>query len=227
MKKIIIFLSITTVLVYFLIINTPIARIGSGFLIKNGVYVFTDYNLVKEAKTIKVRFPNEDDIKANVIYIDIKSNLAILKLINTPKITIRPLIFANNDLGLDGETVYTIGYPWTNTMEDQYTLINGKTLLSATNNFIDINLGISPVNSGSPLLNSRNELVGMVLFKGPKGINSPLKKSHIKSFIPLSKLIYGIKKLKIPELSYMKANPHTKKPLTIIKHIVVLIVAFL
>jgi len=227
MKKIVTFLSIITILVYFLIIKTPIARLGSGFLIKAGAYVFTDYNLVKEAKTIKVRFPNENDIKADVIYKDIKTNLAILKLINTSKIITQPLFFANNDLNLEDETVYTIGYPWTNTMEDKYTLISGKTSLNSKNKLIDINIKIDPVNSGSPLLNSRNELIGMVLFKSTENMITPLKGSHIKSFIPLSNLIDGIKALKIPELSYKKTNHSAKTSTTIPKHNVVLIEAFL
>jgi S1-C subfamily serine protease len=224
MKKIVTFLSIITILVYFLIIKTPIARLGSGFLIKAGVYVFTDYNLVKEAKTIKVRFPNENDIKADVIYKDIKTNLAILKLINTSKIITQPLFFANNDLNLEDETVYTIGYPWTNTMEDKHTLINGKTSLNSKNNLIDISLEITPVNSGGPLLNSKNELVGMVLFKNTK--NTLLKKPSINSFIPLSILINGIKTLKTPELSYTKAIDYTQTSQTIPKNNVVLIEAF-
>ena len=225
MNKIIIFFSIITVLVYLLIIKTPIARLGSGFLIKTGVHVFTHYNLVKEAKTIKVMFPNEDDIEANIIYKDIESNYAILKLINIPKVKIQPFIFANKDLHREGETVYTIGYPWTNTMEDKHTLINGKTFLNSKNNLIDISLEINPVNSGSPLLNSRNELVGMVLFKKTENKNTLLKRSHMKSFISRSILINGIKTLKIPELSYTKANHYAKMSQTIPKNNVVLIEA--
>jgi serine protease Do len=224
MNKIIIFLSIIIVLVYFLVMKTPTSRLGSGFLINTGVHVFTYYNLVKEAKTIKVMFPNEDDIKANIIYKDIISNYVILKLKRIPIIKMQPFIFSDNDLHQEGETVYTIGYPWTNTMEDKHTLINGKTFLNSKNNLIDINLEIAPVNSGGPLLNSRNELVGMVLFKNTK--NTLLKESHIKSFIPLSILKNGIKALKTPELSYTKAIDYTKTSQTIPKNNVVLIEAF-
>ena len=204
--------------------KTPTSRLGSGFLINTGVHVFTYYSLVKEAKTIKVMFPNEDDIKANIIFKDIINNYAILKLKKIPSIKIQPFIFSNNDLHQEGETVYTIGYPWTNTMEDKHTLLNGKTSLNSKNNLIDINLEITPVNSGGPLLNSRNELVGMVLFKNTKNIL--LKESHIKSFIPRSILINGIKALKTPELSYAKASNYTKTSQTIPKNNVVLIEAF-
>ena len=204
--------------------KTPTSRLGSGFLINTGVHVFTYYNLVKEAKTIKVMFPNEDDIKANIIFKDIINNYAILKLKKIPVIQMQPFIFSNNDLHQEGETVYTIGYPWTNTMEDKHTLLSGETSLNSKNNLIDINLEITPVNSGGPLLNSRNELVGMVLFKNTKNIL--LKESHIKSFIPLSILINGIKALKTPELSYAKASNYTKTSQTIPKNNVVLIEAF-
>ena len=204
--------------------KTPTSRLGSGFLINTGVHVFTYYSLVKEAKTIKVMFPNEDDIKANIIFKDIINNYAILKLKKIPVIKMQPFIFSNNDLHQEGETVYTIGYPWTNTMEDKHILINGKTSLNSKNNLIDINLEITPVNSGGPLLNSRNELVGMVLFKNTKNIL--LKESHIKSFIPRSILINGIKALKTPELSYAKASNYTKTSQTIPKNNVVLIEAF-
>ena len=204
--------------------KTPTSRLGSGFLINTGVHVFTYYDLIKEAKTIKVMFPNEDDIKAKVIYKDIINNYSILILNRMPVIKLKPFIFSNNDLHQEGETVYTIGYPWTNTMEDKHTLLNGKTSLNSKNNLIDINLEITPVNSGGPLLNSRNELVGMVLFKNTK--NTLLKESHIKSFIPLSILINGIKALKTPALSYTKANNYTKMSQTIPKNNVVLIEAF-
>ena len=206
--------------------QTPTSRLGSGFLIKTGVHVFTYYDLVKEAKTIKVMFPNEDGIKANIIYKDINHNYAILKLIRIPKIKMQPFTFSNKDLHQEGEAVYIIGYPWTNTMEDKHTLINGKTSLNSNDSLINISMEMNPVNSGSPLLNSRNELVGMVIFKNTKNKNTLLKESHIKSFIPLSILINGIKALKTPELSYTQANIYTEISQVIPKNNQKLIQAF-
>ena len=48
----------------FLIFNTPVTQLGSGFLIGDGQYVFTYYKLVKKAKVLSVKIPNEDDIEA-------------------------------------------------------------------------------------------------------------------------------------------------------------------
>ena len=85
MKKIISVLCLLGVLIFFLTFNTPITRLGSGFLIGTGSHVFTYYDLVKEANNIKILFPNEDDIPATLIYKDPTHNLAVLKLTIAPK----------------------------------------------------------------------------------------------------------------------------------------------
>ena len=55
------------IMLAFLIFNTPVTKLGSGFLIGDGRHVFTYHQLVKEADVINVKFPNEDDIEAKVL----------------------------------------------------------------------------------------------------------------------------------------------------------------
>ena len=52
------------ILLAVLFLNTHITLLGSGFLIGDGTHVLTYHGLVKEAKTLKIKFPNEDDIEA-------------------------------------------------------------------------------------------------------------------------------------------------------------------
>ena len=73
------------VLLFVLVFNTHVTLLGSGFLIGDGEYVFTYHDLVKEAETLTVKFPNEDDIEAEVVFRDPINNLAILKLKEPPK----------------------------------------------------------------------------------------------------------------------------------------------
>ncbi|MBT6718144.1 MAG: trypsin-like peptidase domain-containing protein, partial [Nitrospina sp.] len=63
-----------------MIFNTPVTKLGSGFLIGDGRHVFTYHQLVKEADVINVKFPNEDDIEAKVLIADPSHDLAILEL---------------------------------------------------------------------------------------------------------------------------------------------------
>ena len=67
-------------LVALLIFNTPITRVGSGFIIDKGKYVFTYTGLVTGSKSISIKFPNEENIQAKSIYVDRESNIAILKM---------------------------------------------------------------------------------------------------------------------------------------------------
>ena len=55
------------IMLAFMIFSTPVTRLGSGFLIGDGQHVFTYHDLVKEAELLNVKFPNEDDIEANII----------------------------------------------------------------------------------------------------------------------------------------------------------------
>ena len=151
------------ILLAVLFFNTHMTLIGSGFLIGDGNYVFTYHDLVKEAETIKVRFPNEDDIAAKVIFIDPSINLAILKLEVIPKVKPQPLKISRQELGPISKSVFTLGYPWTNTLADQHILIEGSAYEDASI-LIDLNMALDPVHSGSPLFNTRQEVIGMVLF---------------------------------------------------------------
>ncbi len=143
--------------------NMPVTRLGSGFLVGEGRHVFTYLELVKEAEALKVKFPNEDDISAEVVFTDPASNLAILKLKEMPKVKRLALSISTQELSPQGEQVFTLGYPWTNTMEDQHALIEGSAHPAPM--LIELKMPLDLVHSGSPLFNARQEVVGMVLLK--------------------------------------------------------------
>ena len=194
MIKIISYFILIGILFTFLTLNTSMTRLGSGFLIGDGLHIFTYYNLVKEAKTIKIKFPNEDDIKAEMVFHDSSNNLAILELQEAPKIKRDPIRLSREGIGYKTKPVFTLGYPWTNTMQDQHILIEG----SASNSSIllELNIPMEPVHSGSPLFNYRNDVVGMLLFDAHAKLTFPDKKSkHIA--IPTLLLEKALKEAKI------------------------------
>jgi S1-C subfamily serine protease len=163
-------------LLTFLTFNTSVTRLGSGFLIGNGAYIFTYYDLVKGAETLKAKFPNEDNIKLEVVFLNSASNLAILRMKETPKVKREPLVISRKGLSYRTESVFTLGYPWTNTLGDQHILIDG----SANNisKLIELKMHLDPVHSGSPLFNTRHEVVGMILLEADAKAIFPTKNSH-------------------------------------------------
>ena len=164
------------ILLAVLFLNTHITLLGSGFLIGDGTHVLTYHGLVKEAKTLKIKFPNEDDIEAKTVFFDSTNNLAVLKLQEIPKVKRQALQMSRHGLGSKSEPVFILGYPWTNTLADQHVLIDG----SAKNGpiLIDLNMALDPVHSGSPLFNARQEVVGMVLLSTHAKNVFPVKGSN-------------------------------------------------
>ena len=164
------------VLLVVLFFNTHMTLLGSGFLVGDGTHVLTYHHLVKEKETLTVKFPNEDNIEAKVVLLDPASNLAILKLKDTPKVKRQPLVINPNGLGPKSESVFTLGYPWTNTLQDQHVLIEGSA--DITSILIKLNMALDPVHSGSPLFNTQQEVVGMVLLEAHAKSAFPVKGSN-------------------------------------------------
>jgi S1-C subfamily serine protease len=165
-------------LLVFLIFNTPVTQLGSGFLIGDGKYVLTYHQLVKEAQVVNVKFPNEDDIEASLVFADPAHNLALLKLKEVPKVKFLPLMLSARGMSSQNESVFTLGYPWTNTMEDRHELIEGSTLADTASVLIKLRMDLDPVHSGGPLFNSNHEVIGMVLIEEHAKAVFPVEESR-------------------------------------------------
>ena len=163
-------------LLFVMTITMPVTRLGSGFLVGEGQHVLTYHDLVKEAGVLKVKFPNEDDIAAEVVFTDLASNLAILKLKEMPKVKRLPLSISTKSLSLQGEQVFTLGYPWTNTLEDEHVLIEGSARPASM--LIELKMPLNLVHSGSPLFNAQQEVVGLVLLEEHAKATFPIKTSQ-------------------------------------------------
>jgi len=142
-----------------------VTRLGSGFLIGNARFVLTYYDLVKDAENIQVKFPNEDDIPAKWIYKGKTDKVVILELLEPPKVKREPLSIQAENADLKENYVFSLGYPWTNTLEDRHIFLEGS-LVSLDENasgFLEIHMAVAPIHSGGPLFNGNREVVGMVI----------------------------------------------------------------
>jgi S1-C subfamily serine protease len=199
MNKIIGSILLLGLLVMVLVLSTPVTRLGSGFIIGDARNVITYFDLVKEAKGIRVKFPNEDDINAKLVYKDPTINLAILELDEAPKVKREPLSFSEPGISMQDNTVFTLGYPWTNTLEDRHTYIEGFLANKEVNfsDLIPIDLSLDPVHSGSPLMNRKRQVVGMVLVARHAADYYPAEPSGKYNFaIPAETLNLALQSLK-------------------------------
>ena len=113
------------------------------------------------------------------------------------------LIFLQKGLGSKSESVFTLGYPWTNTLQDQHVLIEGVT--GTTSILTELKMSLEPVHSGGPLFNSKQEVVGMVLWQDHAKKAFPVKGSNHFA-IPSSFLEKALQAARINAPSTQKKN---------------------
>ncbi|MFT5721775.1 MAG: serine protease Do [Motiliproteus sp.] len=135
--------------------------LGSGFIISADGYVLTNHHVVKDADSILVRLSDRRELVAELVGIDPRSDLALLKLDaqNLPVVKI-----GNSDTLKAGEWVLAIGSPFgfDHTVTAGIVSATGRSL--ANENyvpFIQTDVAINPGNSGGPLFNLQGEVVGI------------------------------------------------------------------
>ena len=109
-----------------------------------------------------VRLGNGIDFEPEVISIDSDNDLALLKV---PGSGYSPLSFAKESVLL-GEKIVVIGTPAEESLSQSVTagIVSGERLIEGKK-MIQSDAGISPGNSGGPMLNMKGEIIGVVTSK--------------------------------------------------------------
>jgi serine protease Do len=139
--------------------------LGSGFIVSADGYIVTNAHVVENADEINVRLTDKREFKAKVIGVDMRSDVAVVKVdaknLPTMKIgdakKLRP-----------GEWVIAIGSPFgfQNSVTAGIVSATSRENLAQDPNldavpFIQTDVAVNPGNSGGPLLNMRGEVVGI------------------------------------------------------------------
>jgi serine protease Do len=137
---------------------------GSGFMISADGFIVTNNHVVEDADEVTVRLSDRREYDAEVIGVDPRSDLALLR------IEAEGLPYLN--LGTDdelqvGEWVLAIGSPFGLDYSVTAGIVSAKGRSLPTENgenyvpFIQTDVAINPGNSGGPLFNLRGEVVGV------------------------------------------------------------------
>ena len=135
--------------------------LGSGFIISDDGYIFTNAHVVNNADDISVKLTDKREFKAKLIGVDRRSDVALLKIDATglPKVEI-----GDPSKLKVGEWVAAIGSPFG--FENSVTagIVSAKGRELPDENyvpFIQTDVPINPGNSGGPLFNLQGEVVGI------------------------------------------------------------------
>ncbi len=139
--------------------------LGSGFIVSADGYIVTNAHVVENAEQILVRLTDKRELKAKVIGVDLRSDVAVVKV----EATNLPIVKIGDTRKLrPGEWVIAIGSPYgfSNTVTAGIVSATSRENLGGDPNmdavpFIQTDVAVNPGNSGGPLINMRGEVVGI------------------------------------------------------------------
>lgn len=135
---------------------------GSGFIIDQDGSILTNAHVVDGADKVKVQLNNRKEYIADVVGVDKRSDIALLKI--KSENTLTPATLGNSDDVQVGDWVLAIGSPFgfAETATKGIVSAIGRSLPSGTYTpFIQTDAAINPGNSGGPLFNSKGEVIGI------------------------------------------------------------------
>ncbi|MEM1141490.1 MAG: Do family serine endopeptidase [Pseudomonadota bacterium] len=137
---------------------------GSGFILSDDGYVVTNNHVVEGADTIIVRMSDRQEFDAEVVGLDPRSDLALLRIDGK---RLPYLNLASDDELKVGEWVLAIGSPFGLDYSVTAGIVSaiGRSLPTRNGEnyvpFVQTDVAINPGNSGGPLFNLDGEVVGV------------------------------------------------------------------
>ena len=140
----------------------PQRTAGSGFIISDDGFIVTNNHVVEEAETIKITLSNDKVYDAEVIGLDPRMDLALLKINSEEDL---PYVsFGDSENSKVGEWVVAIGNPFGlgGTVTAGIISALGRNIGSGPyDHFIQTDAPINKGNSGGPLFNMDGEVIGV------------------------------------------------------------------
>lgn len=136
--------------------------LGSGFIISNDGYIFTNNHVVEKADKILVKLSDDKEYEAKIIGTDAKTDIALIKI--KPQNSLPVCDIGDSDKVKVGEWVIAIGNPFglEQTVTAGIVSAKGRVIGAGPyDNFIQTDASINPGNSGGPLFGMDGKVIGI------------------------------------------------------------------
>ncbi|TRZ69643.1 MAG: DegQ family serine endoprotease [Rhodocyclaceae bacterium] len=134
---------------------------GSGFIVSSDGVILTNAHVVDGAQEVMVKLTDRRELKAKVVGVDRRSDIAVLKIDAKDLPTVK---IGDPAATKVGEPVLAIGSPFgfENTATSGIVSAKSRSLPDGTYvPFIQTDVAVNPGNSGGPLFNGRGEVIGI------------------------------------------------------------------
>ncbi len=150
------------------------SALGTGFIISEDGYIVTNSHVVEKAEKIEVVLFNDKKYSAEIIGIDVQTDLALLKIGITKHAYVK---FGDSSAIEVGDWVLAIGNPLGLDHSVTAGIISAKNRgifgeSVAYGQFLQTDAAINPGNSGGPLFNMSSEVIGIntAIVSGGQGL---------------------------------------------------------
>ncbi|MCZ4407276.1 trypsin-like peptidase domain-containing protein [Cryomorphaceae bacterium 1068] len=136
---------------------------GSGVVIDPSGLILTSYHVIEDANQVDVKFNNGLTLGADVIVYDDSSDVVLMRVKGKEFAYLSPAPEASTILGME---VITIGTPSSPDLGQSIArgIVSGRRMDEELE-YIQIDMAVSPGNSGGPLLDSHGRILGIVKSK--------------------------------------------------------------
>jgi serine protease Do len=173
----------------------PPASLGSGFIVdsENG-YIITNNHVIRDAEEVRVTFSDDTTLPAEIIGMDEKTDIAVLKVDTDKQLT--AVKFGNSNQMRVGDWVLAIGNPFGlgGTVTAGIVSARQRDINAGPyDDFIQTDASINRGNSGGPMFNTDGEVIGIntaifspsggsvgIGFAIPSGLANPVVDQIIK-----------------------------------------------
>ncbi len=162
---------------------SPISRKGSGFLVDREGRVLTSADIVRGAETCTVRFANGEKTLAKVVSIDEVTNLALIECAQAPP---TPIPLGDSDKLEPGNLVLCVGTVGGYERSAVLGMVAGKERTGVLGqqqllaNLLQISVGLGAGSSGAPVINTRGEVVGVIVASIAPGVASAIPGREVR-----------------------------------------------
>lgn len=137
---------------------------GSGTcfgLADQGVFI-TNYHVVKGFKEVCIENNSKQSYLAKVILVDPTRDIAVIR--SEQKFDMPQLHLAPNGVQR-GDKAFVAGFPYGMPMGITSGIVSATGQMMENKPYIQVDAAVNPGNSGGPLLNEKNEVVGIIVSK--------------------------------------------------------------
>ncbi len=168
--------------------------VGSGVIVAAEGIIITNHHVIEGMTEVKVALADKREIEAEIVLRDPRTDLAVLKIKSSEKLT--PIELADSDTLEIGDIVLAIGNPFgvgqTVTQGIVSALARTQVGISDYQFFIQTDAAINPGNSGGALVDMQGKLVGIntAIFSrsgGSQGIGFAIPANMVKVIVQSAK----------------------------------------